>query len=125
MSDRELTPKQERFLDALFNEAAGDVRLAMTIAGYAETSSATALVRALREEILDHTNQLLAATAPKAAMSLQNVLNGEVAFGARDVIATAKEVLDRTGLVKVERIDHRIEAPNGIFILPPKNTEGQ
>lgn len=120
MAEKQLTDKQKLFLDKLFGEAEGDVRTAMTLAGYSTETDSTRLVAALREEILDRTNQVLASNAPKAAMAFGKIIDGEAVIGAKELIATAKEVLDRVGLVKVERIDHTISSPNGLFILPPK-----
>jgi hypothetical protein len=48
-----------------------------------------------------------------------DVLNDPGAMGARNAVAAATQILDRTGLVKKEQIE--IKGPEGgIFILPPK-----
>ena len=40
-------------------------------------------------------------------------------MGAKNAIAAAKEVLDRTGLVKKEKVEVETNG-GGMFILPPK-----
>ena len=40
-------------------------------------------------------------------------------MGAKNAIAAAKEVLDRTGLVKKEQVEVETKG-GGMFILPPK-----
>ena len=36
-------------------------------------------------------------------------------------MAAAKELLDRTGLVKTEKV--QVEAKGGVMLMPPKQTE--
>ena len=36
-------------------------------------------------------------------------------------MSAAKELLDRTGLVKTEKV--QVEAKGGVMLMPPKNTE--
>lgn len=118
MAKKTLTEKQTAFLEALFGPARGDVRSAMDIAGYSENASSSTLVASLKDEILERSTNVLAATAPRAAMSFGDVINDPTLLGAKEMMQAAKEVLDRVGLVKVERVDHNISTPNGIFILP-------
>ena len=63
---RKLTDKQQKFLDVLSTEANGDIKAALKIAGYEDTSY-YAVVKSLREEIVDCANTILAHSAPKAA----------------------------------------------------------
>ena len=46
---RELTERQQKFLAVLFDEAGGDVVSAKKLAGYAETSSTTEIVKSMKE----------------------------------------------------------------------------
>jgi len=49
-------------------------------------------------------------------------LHDPAAMGARNAVAAAREILDRSGLVKKEQVE--IKGPEGgIFILPPKQVE--
>ena len=57
--------------------------------------------------------------APERDYSMIDVLNDPGSMGARNAVAAATQILDRTGLVKKEQVE--IKGPEGgIFILPPK-----
>ena len=114
-----LTDKQSAFLEALLGEARGNIRLAMDIAGYSKTTATSEVVGPLKEEITERAGMMLAINAPKAAFGIIDVLDDPSALGARNAISAAREVLDRTGLVKKEQVEVSGNA-GGIFILPPK-----
>jgi len=114
-----LTDKQSAFLEALLGEARGNIRAAMNIAGYSKTTATTEVVGPLREEITERAGMMLAINAPKAAFGIIDVLDDPSALGARNAISAAREVLDRSGLVKKEQVEVSGNA-GGIFILPPK-----
>ena len=65
---RQLTDKQQKLLNVLFEEAGGDLVQAKKLAGYADTSNTTEIVKGLKEEILEATQMYMARNAPKAAM---------------------------------------------------------
>jgi hypothetical protein len=119
IATKELTDKQAAFLEALLGEARGNIRAAMNIAGYSKTTATTEVVGPLREEITERAGMMLAINAPKAAFGIVDVLDDPSALGARNAISAAREVLDRTGLVKKEQVEVSGNA-GGIFILPPK-----
>ena len=50
---RQLTEKQQKFLNVLFSEAGGDMSRAIKLAGYAEHTTPSQIVKALKEEILE------------------------------------------------------------------------
>ena len=116
---KSLTDKQSAFLEALLGEARGNIRAAMNIAGYSKTTATTEDVGPLREEITERAGMMLAINAPKAAFGIIDVLDDPSALGARNAISAAREVLDRSGLVKKEQVEVSGNA-GGIFILPPK-----
>ena len=116
---RTLTDKQQAFLNALFDEANGDVITAKKIAGYSDSYSTTEIVNGLKEEILDATHMFMARNAPKAAFALAGGLTNPTELGIRDKMAAAKELLDRTGLVKTEKM--QVEAKGGVMLMPAKN----
>jgi len=116
---RTLTDNQQRFLAVLFEEANGDVVTAKRLAGYSETTSTTVIVEALKEEITDATRSYFARIAPRAAVSMGNALLDPTELGIRDKMAAAKDLLDRAGLGKVERVDVT-SGGGGIFYLPAK-----
>ena len=119
---RQLNERQQKFLDVLFEEAGGDVVAAKKLAGYAEGSSTTEIIRGLKEEILEATQMYMARNAPKAAMAMTGALYDPTELGIRDKMAAAKELLDRVGLVKTEKME--VKASGGVMLMPPKaNTE--
>ena len=115
---RQLTGKQQVFLDVLFDEAGGNMATAKKLAGYSDTSSTTEIVKGLKEEILEATQMYMARNAPKAAMAMTGALYDPTELGIRDKMSAAKELLDRTGLVKTEKM--QVEASGGVMLMPPK-----
>lgn len=117
--DKKLTEMQEAFLDALTGAARGNIREAMNMAGYSANTRINEVVGPLRDEIIERSSMMLAMNAPKAAFGVINVLDDPSAMGARNAVAAAREILDRTGLVKKEQVE--VKGPEGgIFIMPPK-----
>ena len=114
-----LTPKQEDFLEALFGEALGNIGATMDLARYSRTTKTAEVVRPLKEEITEWAGMMLAMNAPKAAFRIIDLLNEPSAMGARNAISAAREVLDRTGLVKKEQVEVTANT-GGMLILPPK-----
>ena len=64
---------------------------------------------------------MLAMNAPKEAFGIVDVLNDPSSIGDRNAIPAAREVLDRSGLVKKEQIEVN-NTSGGIFVLPPKTS---
>ena len=116
---RKLTDKQQKFLDVLFDEAGGNVIEAKKLAGYSDNNSTSEIVKSLKEEILEITQLFMARNAPRAAMSLVDGMIEPTQLGLREKIISAKDLLDRVGLVKTEKL--QVEAHNGLMILPPKD----
>ena len=116
---RELTTKQNTFLQVLFDEAGGDSSKAKVLSGYSEASSTSEIVRSLKDEILELTKEYLAVNAPKAANALINVLDHPAELGNQHRLNAAKELLDRVGIHKTDKVE--VTTPNGIMILPPKD----
>ena len=115
---RNLTENQQRFLDVLFDGAGGDVVLAKKMAGYSESTATSILITSLSSEIAEATRNYLARIAPRAAVSMAGALSDPTELGLRDKMIAARDILDRTGFSKTEKIDLGSSA---IFILPPKN----
>lgn len=115
---RTLTERQQRFLDVLFDDAGGDVVAAKKLAGYGDNSSTTAIVEALKDEIAEKTRTYFARTAPKAAFALMGALQDPTQLGIKEKMIAAKDLLDRAGLGKVDKVD--VTSGGGIFYLPPK-----
>ena len=115
---RELNERQQKFLEVLFEDAGGDVVAAKKLAGYSENTPTTAIVKGLKEEILEATQMYMARNAPKAAMAMTGALYDPTELGIRDKMSAAKELLDRVGLVKTEKM--QVEASGGVMLMPPK-----
>ena len=115
---RQLTEKQQKLLDVLFDEAGGDIVQAKKLAGYADTSSTAEIVKGIKEEILEATQMYMARNAPRAAIAMVGGLLDPTELGIRDKMSAAKELLDRTGLVKTEKM--QVVASGGVMLMPPK-----
>jgi len=116
-----LTEKQQRFLDVLFDEAGGDVVRAKELAGYSPNNSTTEIIKTIKEEIVEATQLYMARNAPRAAMSIVSGMVEPTELGMKDKLTAAKDLLDRVGLVKTEKL--QVEASNGLMILPPKDSD--
>ena len=79
---KNLTPKQEAFLEALLGEARGHIRAATDIAGYSRTTKTAEVVGPRKEEITERPGMMLAMNAPKAAFGIVDVLDYPSAMGA-------------------------------------------
>lgn len=118
---RELSDQQKLFLEVLFTkEVAGDFQKAKVLAGYSPTYATSSLLKSLEEEVLKATREFISRIAPKAAFSLGDILSDPTQLGVRDKLAVAKDVLDRVGIVKTEKMEI---TGSSVFILPPKNVE--
>lgn len=118
---RPLTEKQQKFLDVLFEEARGSVVEAKKLAGYSHAQHTAEIVNSLKEEILERTNMYLAQSAPRAAMAMVGALVDPTELGIKEKMQAAKEVMDRVGIIKSEKV--QIESTGGVMILPPKRKE--
>ena len=120
-SKTRLTEMQEKFLTALLSEECnGNARAAMTIAGYSPKYSQTELMRVLRDEIIDRCTTHLALNMPNAVHKLVGMLDTEMAPTDKDKLLVIREVLDRGGLIKKDKVEHSGSEANPIFIVPAK-----
>ena len=115
---RELTERQQKFLDVLFEQANGDPTQAKILAGYSEHSSTSSIVATMKDEIMDATQLYMSRNAPKAAVAMVSGIDDPTQLGIRDRLCAAKELLDRGGLIKTEKV--QVEASGGVMLLPPK-----
>ena len=107
-NNKELTTKQQTFLDSLVT-CNGDTKLAGDIAGYAPTSI-NSVVKSLKTEILDLATNILAQSAPKAAMKLVHIMDSSEPIPQANMrIQAAQTILDVT-----------VNTAGGLFILPAK-----
>ena len=115
---RQLTEKQQKFMDVLFAEANGSISNAKIIAGYSPKSSNQDIIKTLKDEILEATQIYMASNAPRAAMAMVGGIDDPTELGIREKLNAAKELLDRSGLVKTEKM--QVEASGGVMLMPPK-----
>jgi len=116
---RELTEKQQAFLDHLV-ECQGDAKKAAELAGY--SSHYHHVVKTLKSEILELTQEILANSAPKAAFKLVEIMESKKPIiQANNKLTAAQTLLDRVGVGKVDKVDvtHNMNA-GGIFLMPDK-----
>tara|TARA_R100000687_G_C6375157_1_gene129861 strand:+ start:123 stop:512 length:390 start_codon:yes stop_codon:yes gene_type:complete len=123
IQNKELTSQQKIFIDSLFGAAKGNPKKAGELAGYAETSYPN-IVKSLKDIIIERAEGVLAMHSPKAVMGLVDAMDEDGMTPAANIrIEAAKQILDRVGLVKKEKIDINAKIAHGIFILPPKDAQ--
>ena len=121
IQSKELTSQQKIFINALFGEAEGNPKKAGEIAEYAP-SSYPKVVKALKDEILERAEYSLALHSAKAVKGLVDALDEDGKTpGVNIRMEAAKQILDRIGLVKKDKIDITAQVAHGIFILPAKD----
>ena len=119
-TDRQLTIKQENFLNNLI-ETKGDLKLSAELAGY--SGNHYQVIQSLKQEIVDLATNVLAREAPRAAFKLVEVMSSTDAIPQANIkLQAAQTILDRVGVSKTERIDVNHNGSGGIFILPEKET---
>jgi len=119
MSSKELTTKQQSFLDNLVTTG-GDPKKAAELAGYSDNSHYQ-VIKSLKHEIVELASGILAQSAPKAAMKLVEVMNSDAPLPQANLkLQAAQTILDRTGLGKQERLEVNNNVQGGLFILPAK-----
>jgi hypothetical protein len=116
---RNLTEKQQKFLDVLFEEAEGDPVKAKKLAGYAETVATSAVVNPLQSQIAELTKKFISSTATKAAYSMKQIMERPTDLGNKEKMMAAKDILDRGGFKPSDKVE--VEAVSPLFILPPKD----
>ena len=107
----------------MFEEAKGNPVTAKKLAGYSENNPTSTITASLQEEIADLTKKFIASTATKAAYSLSQVIDNPTDLGNKEKMAAAKDVLDRSGFIKTEKVE--VSAANPLFILPQKADEDE
>ena len=80
------------------------------------------VVKTLKSEILELTQEVLANSAPKAAFKLVEIMeSNKPIVQANNKLAAAQTLLDRVGVGKIDRVDvnHNVNT-GGIFLMPDK-----
>jgi ribosomal protein L3 len=118
-----LNEKQQKFMAVLFEEANGDVVAAKKLAGYSDTTTTHDVIKCLRDEIAEATRDYMSRIAPKAAVAMGNALVDPTELGIRDKMVAAKDLLDRAGYIKTEKVN--VESSGGLFVLPAKEGKNE
>ncbi len=119
-TNRDLTDKQQKFLDCLI-ETKGDLKLSAELAGYA--GNHYQVIRSLKHEIVELASDVLAREAPSAAFKLVEMMGSSTAVPQANVkLQAAQTILDRVGVTKKEKLDVNHTVTNSVFILPEKKT---
>lgn len=119
MAKKELNDQQKKFIEVLFSEAGGNPVKARKLAGYSEGYATKQIMDSLKAEIIEATQLFLATNAPRAAMAVVSGMVDPTELGLKEKLNAAKDILDRTGITKTEKME--IQASNGIMILPAKD----
>ena len=122
MAKKELTEQHKRFLEVLFTDANGNINQAMKMAGFSDGYSRRTLTNHLKEEIIEATQLYIAMAAPKAAVAMINAIDDPTELGLKEKMSAAKDLLDRAGLVKTEKVQVE-SSTGGVMILPAKERE--
>lgn len=120
---KNLTEKQEAFLDALFGPANGDYSRAARLAGYSDSVKGSVVARSLKDEIFERTKEYIAINGPRAAHTMVSVLTEDFVPSAKEKMTASKDILDRAGFKPKDQVE--VEGASPVFILPAKdgNTE--
>jgi hypothetical protein len=119
---KELTEQHKRFLEVLFADANGNINQAMKMAGFSDGYSRRMLTNHLKEEIIEATQLYIAMAAPKAAVAMIAAIDDPTELGLKEKMSAAKDLLDRAGLVKTEKVQVE-SSTGGVMILPAKERE--
>lgn len=119
---KQLTEKQQTFLQKFIDNECMDAKGCAIAAGYSP-AGALQVVRSMKDEILELAEMMMVEDAPRAVMTLRKIMSSDENIPqANNKLTAAMTMLDRTGLGKKEKIDVNHQVSGGIFILPSKGT---
>ena len=77
----------------------------------------------MKDEIMEATQMYMSRNAPKGkTVAMVSGVDDPTQLGIRDRLSASKELLDRVGLIKTEKV--QVEASGGVMMLPPKRNNG-
>tara|TARA_B100001063_G_scaffold105688_1_gene98635 strand:+ start:5083 stop:5535 length:453 start_codon:yes stop_codon:yes gene_type:complete len=116
--NRQLTEKQQKFLDALVVHN-GNPKVAAEVAGY--SGNYYQVLKSLKDEVINLAEDVLVQHAPRAAFKLVEVMESDKPIAqANNKLQAAQTLLDRVGIAKTDTLNVNHQASNGIFIMPDK-----
>lgn len=113
-----LNEKQEAFLELLFDKEVSSPEEAAKLAGYTCSVASIMNSKALTKAVLERSQSFTALHAPSAIMSILNVMSKPQMRGAANALNAAKEILDRGGLVKKDKLEVESTQKTAIVVLP-------
>jgi hypothetical protein len=72
----------------------------------------------LQQQIEIATRKFISEVAPESVFSILSVMRMPSTAGAKERLAAAKDLLDRAGFVKTDKVE--VNTNGGLFILPAK-----
>ena len=117
---KELTEKQEAFMQNFMDNGFTDAKQCAINAGYSP-KMALSVVRSLKDEIMELAEMMMVEDAPRAVLTFREVMESNEGIPqASAKMDAAKTVLDRIGLGKKEKVDVNHNVSGGIFLIPAK-----
>jgi hypothetical protein len=94
------------------------------MAGYADTTRVSEVIRNLKDEIIELAKEVLALNAPKAALAMIFAMDNPNSASVSNKLKAAEQILNRVGVSDKASGDINLKVPeNGIIILPAKDVK--
>lgn len=115
------TPMQQKAFKYLFDPSIkGDIRKAMTAAGYSANTDPYVVLGPMRDLIIEASKDYLMYNAGAAVMNLVGVIEKPDELGNNIRLKAIETLLDRVGMGKEQKIEHT-GTINAVLVLPPKD----
>lgn len=117
---RKYTAKQKKFLGLFAENGFTNSKECAEKAGY-NSQKHLQVVSDLKDDIMEITRDILLSRAPDAAGAMIDMVVADKPIpNAQTKLAAAREVLDRVGIVKPEKVEHEHKVSGGLFLIPTK-----
>lgn len=117
---RKYTAKQKKFLKLFAENKFKEPEAMAAKAGY--KGGYWQIIDSLKDDIQEIATAILVGAAPQAAVTLVETMTGDKPIpGAQNKMKAATEVLDRAGVVKVDKSQVDVGVSGGLFLLPVKH----
>lgn len=93
---------------------------AKAAAGYPEYYTKAKIFGIVKDLLIEGVGVELAQMIPKMLNKLEEITDNPSTPGAANVLKAAETLLDRAGIIKVEKSEIKVAAPNGVLVLPAK-----